>query len=152
MSIALKDELNALDNKDLDFYDNLTDEEKKKFSNYLMLRYASAVKGYREIEEYYLLATNKRVNKNFWDLNKHPKLQWMVVQTASPGIGNQYHAWIAPKKKKSTTAIRKFVELVYPNSSDKELDILASINDGKTCKEYAKELGWTDKEIKNYFK
>lgn len=142
----------ALDGKNLDFYDNLTAEEKKEFSTYLILRYASTVKGSKDIEEYYLLATQKRVNQNFWALNKHTKLQWLTCTTVSPGIGNQYHYWLASKKKKAKTPIRKFMEILYPNSSDKEMDLLAELNNESDCKQYAQELGWTDKEIKTFFR
>ena len=43
--LSIKSETAALDRKDQGFYDSLTDEEKKKFSPYLMLRYSACVDG-----------------------------------------------------------------------------------------------------------
>lgn len=152
--MALKDELYALDNKHHEFYDKLSDEEKKKFSGYLMLRYASSVKGSTDLEAYYLIATNKRVNIHFWDLSKHPKLQWLVCTTASPGIGQQFHQWIPMKKKEvsSSNKIIKFFKQLNPNLKDDELELLAELNDDKACKEHARSLGWQEQEIKSFFK
>ena len=57
--------LGAMDRKQKGFYDSLTDEEKKAFSAFLMNRYASSVKGNPALQEWWLIATNKRVNTNF---------------------------------------------------------------------------------------
>lgn len=152
--MALKDELSALDKKNLFFYDNLSDEDKKKFSGYVMLRFVSSVKGDPDLEAYYLIAANKRANIHFWELNKHPKLQWLVCTTASPGIGNQFHQWIPAKKaeKSSSNKVIKFFQQISPTMKDDEIELLATINTEKDCKEYAKELGWDDKTIKAFFK
>jgi hypothetical protein len=152
--MALKDELTALDRKNLKFYDNLSDEDKKKFSGYVMLRYVSSVKGETDLEAYYLIAANKRVNVHFWDLNKHPKLQWLVCTTASPGIGVQFHQWIAAKKKEksSNNKVVKFFQHINPNLKDDEIGLLATINSEQECKEHARELGWQEKDIKAFFK
>jgi hypothetical protein len=152
--MALKDELYALDHKNHNYYDNLSDEDKKKFSGYLMLRYASSVKGASELEAYYLIAANKRTNLHFWSLSKHPKLQWLICTTASPGIGIQFHQWIPFKKKEASSSNKalKFLKHLNPNLKDDELELLAELNDEKTCKEHAKSLGWQENEIKSFFK
>lgn len=152
--MALKDELVALDKKDLDYYDNLNEQDKKAFSGYLMLRYASSVKGSTDLESYYLVAANRRVNINFWELNKHPKLQWLLVTTVSPGIGNQFHQWIAAKKKDGSgnNKIKKFLTKINPLLNNDEIDILSKLHTENDCKDHAKNLGWTDKDIKDAFK
>ena len=43
--IPLNDVLNAIDRRDYNWYSNLPDEQKKKWSSWLFLRYASSVKG-----------------------------------------------------------------------------------------------------------
>ena len=70
MALDIKRELNAVDRKIYDFYDNLTDEEKKSFSPYILMRYTASVQGDREIQECFLEMTNELVNKNHWDLSK----------------------------------------------------------------------------------
>ena len=49
--LDIKRELNAVDRKVYDFYDKLSDEERKAFSPYVLMRYVSNVQGDREIQE-----------------------------------------------------------------------------------------------------
>ena len=143
----------AYDRKDRDYYDKFTDEEKKQFSTYLMLRYGASVGGNKDLQAYYLMATNKFVNKHFFDLNKHTKLQWLMCTTVSPDMGKQFHYWLAAKKKegKSTNKLRKVVAELYPNMKSDEMDMFLEMNTEKEIKEYCKELGWDDKRIKSDF-
>jgi hypothetical protein len=66
--LSIQNELAQFDRKNREFYDELTDEERKKFSNYLMIRWGSAVQGSRELQEFYVLATNERLKKRFFDI------------------------------------------------------------------------------------
>jgi len=43
--IPLNDVLNAIDKRDFGWYSRLPDEQKKKWSSWLFIRYASSVKG-----------------------------------------------------------------------------------------------------------
>ena len=151
--LYIGNEMAAFDRKDRDYYDKFTDEEKKQFSTYLMLRYGASVGGNKDLQAYYLMATNKYVNKHFFDLNKHTKLQWLMCTTVSPNMGNQFHYWLAAKKKegKSTNKLRKVVASLYPNMKSDEMDMFMSMNTEKEIKEYCKELGWDDKRIKSEF-
>ena len=99
--LNIANEMRMFDRKVRTFYDDLTPEEKKKFSNYLMIRWGSAVEGSRELQEFYVIATNERLNKHFFDMSKHPKLQWLMSTSVSPGLGTPRHPWIAPKKKEA---------------------------------------------------
>jgi hypothetical protein len=124
------------------FYDELTPEERKKFSNFLMIRYGSSVQGSRDLQEFYLISTNERLNKQFFNINKHPKLQWLCATTVSPGMGIQRHQWIAPKKKEpGATGIRKQLAELYPHLKDDELDLMAQINTKKDIDAYLKASG-----------
>jgi hypothetical protein len=151
--LYIGNEMAAYDRKDRDYYDKFTDEERKQFSTYLMLRYGASVGGNADLQAYYLMATNKYVNKHFFDLNKHTKLQWLMCTTVSPNMGNQFHYWLAAKKKegKSTNKLRKVVASLYPNMKSDEMDMFMSMNTEKEIKEYCKELGWDDKRIKSEF-
>ena len=115
-----------------------------------MLRYGASVSGNADLQSYYLMATNKFVNKHFFDLNNHTKLQWLMCTTVSPNMGKQFHYWLAAKKKegKSTNKERKVVSELYPNMKSDEIDMFLSMNDKKAIKEHVKELGWDDKRIK----
>jgi hypothetical protein len=122
------------------FYDDLTSEERKKFSNYLMIRWGSAVEGSRELQEFYVIATNERLNKHFFNVSKHPKLQWLMDTSVSPDLGSHRHNWIAPKKKQAgASAKRKALEAMYPHYKDDEIEVMMQIVSDKEIKQYIKD-------------
>ncbi len=130
------------DRKNRHFYDSLTDEERKKFSNYLMIRWGSSVQGPSELQEFYVIATNERLNKHFFAVNRHPRLQWLMATSVSPGLGSQRHQWIAPKKKDSANnEVKKALMELYPNMKMSDIDALAAVTDKKDIKEYLKQSG-----------
>lgn len=147
-SLQINDEMRAYDRKDRAYYDNFTDEDRKKFSTYLMLRYGASVTGSADMQAYYLMAVNERVNKNFFDLNKHTKLQWLLCTTVSPNMGSQSHYWLGTKKKESNSKASKFLAKLYPNMRQDELDVLVAVNDTKSLKLLGQQLGMDDKTIK----
>ena len=136
--------MRCFDEKDRDFYDSLTDEERKKFSNYLMIRWGSAVHGSRELQEFYVVATNERLNKHFYAMNRHPKLQWLMATSVSPGMGVHRHQWIAPKKKESgSSEVKKTLMQLYPTMKMSDIETLAAITDPKELEEHLKNMGQT---------
>ena len=140
--LSIQNEMMQFDRKNREFYDELTDEERKKFSNYLMIRWGSAVQGSRELQEFYVIATNERLNKRFFDINRHPRLQWLTATTVSPGLGTQRHPWIAPKKKEAgASGIRKQLAELYPHLKDDEVELMSRINDKKDIDAYLKASG-----------
>ena len=145
--LNIANEMACFDHKDREFYDNLTDEERKKFSNYLMIRWGSSVNGSADLQEYYLIATNERLNKHFFDLNKHPKLQWLCSTTVSPGMGTVRHNWISTKKKEpGIGSIEKKIAELFPNLKDDEIELMAQINTKKDIDNYLKDLGQETKK------
>ena len=142
--LSVNNEMAQLDSKNRTFYDELTDEEKKKFSNFLMIRYGSSVQGGRDLQEFYLISTNERLNKHFFAINRHPKLQWLCATTISPGMGNFRHQWIAPKKKEAGSGgIKKQLAELFPNRKQDEIELLSNIVNKKELDAYLKELGHT---------
>ena len=140
--LSINNEMSVFDRKDRMFYDELTPEERKKFSNFLMIRYGSSVQGSRDLQEFYLISTNERLNKQFFNINRHPKLQWLCATTVSPGLGTQRHQWIAPKKKEpGASSIRKQLAELYPHLKDDDIAVLASITTKKEIDEHLKLLG-----------
>lgn len=143
-------EMRAFDNKDRNFYRDLTDEERKKFSTYLMIRWGSSVQGSSELQQYYLLSCNENLNKYFFDLAKYPELQWLSATTVSPGMGTFRHDWIKQKKRgNSNNKSIKFLRQFYPEYKEDELELLAAINTVEDLKQLAREHGWDDRKIKN---
>ena len=148
--LDIGNEMRQFDSKNRMFYRELTDEERKKFSNFLMIRWGSSVQGSAELQMYYLMACNENLNKHFFDLSRHPELQWLLATTVSPGMGNCRHEWIKVKKRESEgkKAI-KFLRGLYPHCNDDELELLASLNTTADLKQLAKQHGWDDKRIKS---
>jgi len=140
--LSIANEMTQFDRKNREFYNELADEERKKFSNFLMIRYGSSVQGSKDLQEFYLIATNMRLNKHFFTINRHPKLQWLCATTVSPGMGTQRHAWIAPKKKEpGAGSVKKQLSELFPHLKDDELEVLAEINTKKDIDAYVKALG-----------
>jgi len=130
--LNIGNEMRQLDAKNRDFYDELTPEERPKFSTFLMVRWGSAVDGSREIQEYYVQSTNHYLNKHFFSMHRHPKLQWLMATAVSPGMGTMRHNWIAPKKKEAgASALKKQLRELYPHFKDDEIDLMARLTDRK---------------------
>jgi hypothetical protein len=148
--LSINNEMAQLDVKNRAFYDELTDDEKKKFATYLMLRYAASVEGDDTLQEWYLRATNDKVNQNFFDLGKHPKLQWLLCTSVSPGMGRQRHYWQASKKKEGTNNSKsvKFLSRINPHLRQDDIELLAEINTVADLKKLAKDMGISDQDIK----
>ena len=150
--IPLSKLLKAIDLKQRDFYDKLSDDEKKSFNTFTLNRFISNCEDGPDLAEWWLVATNTRVNKHFFALSNHPKLQWLVLTTASPGMGTTYHKWIPHKKKNTSHKVDKKVfetlKMLYPAMKSSDVELMAQINTKATVKAYLKELGYDDKQIK----
>lgn len=140
--LSIQNEMTQFDRKNRRFYDELTDEERKKFSNYLMIRWGSSVQGSKELQEFYVISCNERLNKHFFAINRHPRLQWLCATAVSPGLGTHRHQWIAPKKKEGTSsATRKLLAELFPNLKSDELDVMTRITTKQELDSYLKQLG-----------
>jgi len=150
--LNIANEMLQFDRKNRGFYDELTEDEQKKFSPFLMIRWGSDVQGSAELQAYYLVSTNERLNKQFFDIStkEHKKFQWLLASTVSPGMGKQYHKWLAAKKKETANnKAEKFFAEMYPELRHDEIKLLAELNDKNELKRLAKEHGWDDKRIKS---
>lgn len=147
--LNIANEMRCFDQKDRAFYRDLTDEERKKFSNFLMIRWGSSVQGATELQHFYLVSTNERLNKHFFTINRHPELQWLCATAVSPGIGAFRHNWIAPKKKEGgNNKVEKFLSELYPSMKSDDIKTLASMTDIKELKVLAEQMGMTKEQIK----
>lgn len=148
--LSIRSEMAAFDRKNRGFYDSLTDEEKKKFSPFLMIRYGATVTGNPDLQAYYLMSCNENLNKHFFDISasQHKKLQWLLATTVSPGMGNQYHQWIKLGKAPTDNKSIKFLRELHPHLKEDDLKLMSELNDKDELKAYARGLGWEDKVIK----
>jgi hypothetical protein len=143
--LTIANEMREFDLKNRDFYTDLTDEEKKKFSNFLMIRWGSSVQGSRDLQEFYVISTNERLNKHFFSINKHPQLQWLCASSVSPGMGAHRHQWISPKKKDenlaNTGTKKKQLMTIFPNMKGSDAEVMSKIISQKEIDAYIRDLG-----------
>ena len=141
--LNINNEMRQFDLKNRDFYDELTDEDRKKFSNYLMIRWGSSVQADRELQEYYVQSTNHYLNKHFFAVNRHPKLQWLMATAVSPGMGAHRHQWIAPKKKDGNGSgeVKKKLMELYPTMKISDIEAMAALNTKKDLQDHLKKYG-----------
>lgn len=149
--LDIKRELKAVDTKDYGFYNSLTDEEKKAFSPFILMRYTANVQGKdRDIQEWFVETTNERVNKNHWDLSKHHKeLLWMLFASTGAGV-SCYHPYLAAGKKAKTNKIEKLLAEIYPARKLDEIKLEASMMSKQDCEELFDKMGFDKKQRKEY--
>lgn len=147
--IPLADVMLAIDRKRKSWYNDLNDEQKKAFSAWMMMRYASSVQGANAAS--YLFMVNECVNRNFMDLSKHPELQWLLFTLCGSGK-KEYHPYIKPPtSRKKKNKISEWLSEQYPLLKSDEITMLQEINDTEDFKTLAREGGMADKEIKELF-
>lgn len=148
--LDIKRELKAVDTRDYDFYDNLTDEEKKAFSPYILMRYTSNVQGDKELQEWFIETTNEYVNKHHWMLSKnHKPLLWKLF--AGTGVGQtMYHPYLAAGKKEKANKIEKLLVEIYPTMKMEDIKLLSSIMDKNDIEELFDKMGFDKKQRKEY--
>ena len=125
--------LAALDNKDYGFYDKLTDEQKKKIVPFMLTHWMSAIKGNTGLSSYYLMNTDYTANKHFFTVQQHPKLQWLMLCAASPGMGKQFHQWIPSISQKVAKLevspklkdIKDYYKKIYPKADLDDIDAVS---------------------------
>ncbi len=77
--LPLKDVLAAIDMGAKEIWDELSNDEKKQVSFFLLNRYVSSQKGVRDSQELAVFKTNEYYNKNFFNIQKHKKLLWQLL-------------------------------------------------------------------------
>jgi hypothetical protein len=154
--IELKEKLAAVDMNVKGLWDELDDSQQKDLKKefFLLNRYVSNVKtNNAELQEHFVLTVNEFFNKNWKDLQAHPKLLWQLLCLCSHESRKLfYHEWIGFKQKKASNKLVKFLSEIYPTRKLDELELLASISTEKECKELAKLHGYEDKQIDKLFK
>ena len=147
--IPLKEIMAAIDKKDRNFYNNLSDEQKKAFSAWMMMRYCSSVQG-RDAANY-IYMTNELVNYQFSEVSKHPELQWLLLSAC--GVGKiQFHPYLKPpNSRKKKNKIFEFIYSIYPHMKAEDINNMIDINTKEELTEFAVAHGYDDKKIKDIF-
>ena len=155
--IELKEKIAFVDLNVRAAWDEMTLEQQKSLKSELFIlnRYISSAQDQkREIQEHFVLTVNEYFNKNWNDLQKHPKLLWLLLCMCSwNGEKTFYHNWIGAKKKTGTGGKKlKFLEEIYPNRKLDELEMLADLASDKEIKDLARQHGMDESTIAKKFK
>ena len=150
MALDIKRELAGVDLRNYDFYAKLTDQEKKEFSPYVLMRYVANADGDRDLQEWYLDRTNELVNKDHWTLSKnHKGLLWKLF--ASCGVGaKMYHPYLKANSKEKAQKIEKLLAQLYPAMKMAELKMLAKMMTKEDKQELFDKMGFDKKQRKDY--
>ena len=143
--LPVKDVLAAIDMNAKSVWKELSDEERKTVSFWLLNRYVSAVKGSREKQELAIFKTNEYYNKHFNDIgvgkeHGHQQLMWQLLCMSGATNKIEFHPYIGFKKKgASNNAALKLLARVYPNMKLREVELLAGISTKKELKQLAED-------------
>ncbi len=141
--------LPAIDTRNKQFYERLTEEEQKGFAAWLVMRYlSSAESATPEIIEHYLIMTNELVNTNFSDLKNHPELLWKLMSVV--GVGKSVkHPYVAPGKgkKKKSNAFKAWLHEQYNYLSEQEIDLWFSNITREQARDMLEQYQIKDKDI-----
>lgn len=153
--IELKDKLAAVDMNYKGLWDEINEEQRKSLKQefFILNRYISnANTKNRDIQEHFVLAVNEYFNKNWYVLQKHPKLLWQLLCMCSHESKQIFfHQWIGFKKKEGTNKLEKFLLEIYPNRKPDEIALLSKLLTKTEAKELAKSYGYDDKQIAKLF-
>lgn len=148
--LDIKRELNAVNSKNYDFYSNLTDEEKKSFAPYVLMRYVSNPRSISEVQEYFLERTNDLVNKNHWDLSKnHKALLWKLYAAIGTGDRVDYQFFAAGKKEKANK-IEKLLAELHPAMKLSDIKLMAKLMTDEDKTQLFDKMGFDKKQRKEY--
>lgn len=137
--LDLKPLLRSIDVRDKQYYANLSPEDKKLFSSFLVMRYASSVDGDQFFQEHYIDSVNTMVNMNFWSLSKHPGLQWKLLSMCG-ATKQMFHPYIhGGGKGKSKDKTREQVAKVLGASKQSDIDTFMAVNETKDIKKWLED-------------
>lgn len=155
--VELKEKIQAVDQNIRELWDAMDPENQKSLKSefFILNRYISNAKVNKpEIQQHFVLTVNEYFNKNWNDLQKHPKLLWLLLCMCSyDGKSQFFHEWIGFKRKAGSNSKKvKFLLEVYPNKKVDECELLADLMSDKEFKEFAKMHGIDDNEISKIVK
>jgi len=146
--------LPALDKRKFDFYKNLSDEEKKGFSDIVALRAMSAVVSNNVDDHEYAIESINMANKHMWNpaLKDHPELKYLSMAVAGLGKVVRHEFIKAPSGKKRNMKILDVLSVYYPTASLNELEMFFDMNSADDIIELGNLMGLQVDEMKDFKK
>lgn len=147
--LTLKEILPQIDRGNAEWWDTLTDEERKQVSFWLLNRYVSSSNGTLTDVAMAVLMTNEYYNKN-WNVlgTKHPKLQWQLLCMVNENRKSRFHKYINLKRTAdSNSKSVKLLLKLFPNKKLDEVALLARISTKEDIRKIARSHGLEEKDI-----
>ena len=128
--IPIKNLLAAFDLNSKSVWKELSTEEKKNVSFWLLNRYLSFISGSREKQELAVLKTNEYYNKNYMLVSRHPELQWQLLCISGNTGKIEFHKWQGLKSNVTnvTGKFEKILTKIYPERKADEIELLAQLS------------------------
>ena len=143
--LDIKQMMRAVDTRDKNWFQNLSEEDKKLYSPYMTLKWTASVEHKdRAVQEFYIEEANSNINKHLWTLSKnHKGLLWQLSAMCGSTFV-LFHKWIYPKKKTGSTKSKmKELQELYPTAKQVDLDLLDSTMSTKEFTALKKDHGIT---------
>ena len=152
--LLLKEKITAVDLNIKELWDTLDPDQQKDLKGdfFILNRYISNVTTTDpDVAAHYILTVNEYYNKHWNDLQNHPKLLWMLLCMCNYNGNSQFfHEWISFNRKSSTSNLNKLLTENFPDMKPDEIELLESLMSPEEVKQFLRELGWTEKEIKKF--
>jgi hypothetical protein len=133
--------LRNIDNGKRNYYDSLSDAEKKLFVPVVILQWLACTP-----DPLQAILLNDTVNKYVFSLYKHPKLLYMLMVASSSRVPQRY-TWRAPAKRKTKfPKAAEVVKLVTGYSTQRAIDTMRYLTNAQIV-EMAKDIGYQQEEI-----
>jgi hypothetical protein len=134
--------LNALNEKDAKFYDNLNDEEQKAFQPFLVMRWMS---GTADALQVHLI--NEIANPYAFALANHKLLMWQLLVACNSGKKHKYNWLKLPSSSNPAKPISvKVVSQYFQYSTAHATDAVKLLSKHDIL-EFAEELGYQPDEM-----
>lgn len=134
--------LNSINRKDKEYFHNLTEEERKAFPPYVIMRWLTGTSSGNQI-----LFVNELVNPFVFSLQDHKELLYDLMTICAIGRQQRYN-WIKGPSKKtgSTPNVLKTIGEYYGYSHKKAREVLPLLTTDDIL-QYAEQLGYQKDEI-----
>jgi hypothetical protein len=143
-------ELSAVNSRNHNFYKNLSEDERKAFSPYILMRFVANPQCDIETYEFILNRVNELVNKDHWQLSKnHKPLLWELFASCGTGFDLKY-TYLKAGSKIKTNKIEKLLAELHPAMKLEDIQVMASLMDKSDIQQLFDDLGFDKKQRKDY--
>lgn len=155
--LELNEILAAIDTDSKELWDEISEEERKELKKTLFILpnfVSNVVTNDKKIKQHYIIMVNELVNKNYFLLQKnHSKLLWQLLCACGYETKQIFrHKYLKSKKDQGNSKIKNFLEDLYPNMKNDEIEMLSKLMSKQEITDLAQSHGYDDKFIKNLFK